>query len=94
MAEHGLAQRVQRLGCPAAAHVADAAKACLVLKHQSPRLAVPRLSDVLERWGSFFHSSCATGSLCGWRLSGAGLRQLCIDRRQHHEAAQGVFDGA
>lgn len=75
--KHGDAHRAMGLGSPAPAHIVDAAKSCLVLEHQPDGRTAPVLADFLERLGEFFfHSSCAKGSLWGWRLSGASLRQL------------------
>ena len=57
--QHGLAQWAHWFGCPATAHVRDAAKARLVLEHQLEWLALrPVLVDLTERFGKFFfHSS-------------------------------------
>src|SRR5665213_1746252 len=85
--QHGLAQWAQRLGRPAAAHVVDAPEARLVLEHQLDRgLARPERADLGEAFGEFFfHACCASGSLCGWRLSGASLRQPCRCSRLYTE---------
>jgi hypothetical protein len=57
--EHGLAQRAHGLGCPAAAHVVDAAESRLVLEHQPERgLAGPERADLGEPLGEFFFHSC------------------------------------
>lgn len=75
--QHGLAYRSQWLGSPAPAHVRDAPKTCLVLEHQLDGFALrPVVMDFGKRFGEFFfHSSCAAGSLCAWRLSGASFLQ-------------------
>ncbi len=78
MCEHGLAKRADRLWSPAPAYVRDASEARLVLKHQLDGLALrPVFADAVESFAEFFFQSCcATGSLCGWRLSGTSFLQL------------------
>ena len=57
--QHGLAQRANRLGSPAATHVVDASEASLVLEHQLDRaLPGPERADFFEPLGEFFFHSC------------------------------------
>lgn len=72
--EHCFAPRAHRLWCPAAAHIVDAPQAGFVLKHPPHGWTYPVFVGVLECFEEFY-SSCATGSLCGWHLSGTSFRQ-------------------
>lgn len=57
--QHSLAYRPHRLGSPAAAHIRDAPKTRLVLKHQLDFSALgPFETDFGERFGEFFFHSC------------------------------------
>jgi hypothetical protein len=59
VSEHGLAQRAYGSGCPAAAHVVDAAESRLVLEHQPERgLVWPERAHLGKPLGEFFFHSC------------------------------------
>src|SRR3990167_5419571 len=65
-------------GRPAAANAHHSTKARLVLEHQAhpSTLNLFWLHKRCQCFGEFFfHSSCTCGSLLGWRVSGATLRQ-------------------
>lgn len=63
---------------PAIARIADAAKACFVLKHQAQwALCAEVRYDFAQRVGEFFsQSSRACGSPWGCWVSGASLRRI------------------
>lgn len=80
-------------GRPASANAHHAAKTRFILKHQ-PNLAPPHFfwyQQGIQRLGEFFsQSSWISGSLFGWRVSGATLRQPCRARSRYAtEAATG-----
>ena len=59
MREHALAQWTHWFGCPTAAHVRDAPKARLVLKHQLDGLVLrPVFANFCENFREFFFHSC------------------------------------
>lgn len=64
LGHHGLAQRAQWPGAPAAPNVADAPEARFVLEQQPQRaFAREALLEFGERFGEFFfHASCAVTS--------------------------------
>jgi hypothetical protein len=75
MRQHALAKRTHWFGCPTPAHVRDAPKTRLVLKHQFDGLVLrPVFADLGKDLGEFFSTpSELPGRFWGWRLSGASL---------------------